>query len=135
MRKLLSYVLCLQFLAISFVPSGKLMELYKINNLLNHFTHHQIIHREDINFVEFLVLHYLDKKHEHTDCNEHGGLPFHNTSNPSAVGIISFFFTSPLSFSWNFGGEVAQVQAKQIIAYQVNYSSSFHLSVWQPPRV
>jgi len=135
MGKLLNYILCFQFLAISFVPSGKVMELYKLNNLLSHFTHHQIIHKEDINFIEFLVLHYLDNKHQHKDCSEHEDLPFHSTSSQNATASISLFFTKPPSFSWNFGRSAAQIQVKQIFAYQVNYFSSFHFSIWQPPRV
>lgn len=134
MKKLLSYVFCLQFLAISFVPSSKLIELYKINNLLSHFSHHQIVHKEDINFVEFLVLHYLDKKHEHTDSNEHGGLPFHNASNQSTTATISFLFTSPPFFSWDFRIVNIEMLDSHKTTYQDNYFPSFHLSIWQPPR-
>ncbi len=134
MKKLLSYLLCLHFLAISFVPSSKVVELYKLNHLFSHFTHHQVVHHEDINFIEFLILHYLDKKHEHHDGQEHSDLPF-QSSEQQAAANLNFVFTSPTFFSWNFKIYHSKVIDKQMITYQENNFPSFHLSIWQPPKV
>ena len=133
MRKLLSYILCLHFLVISLLPNSEVMELFKLNNLLSHFTHHQVVHKENINFVEFLVLHYLDQKHLYNDCQEHSDLPFQHTGHKTTT-TLNFIFTSPALFSWNFKVNDILMLDKHKSIYQENYLPSFHLSIWQPPR-
>ncbi len=133
MRKLLSCVLCLHFLVISLLPNSDVMELFKLNNLLSHFTHHQVVEKQEIGFLEFLFIHYLDKRHQHTDCQEHNELPFHNTGQQTATNI-HFFFTTPSFFSWDFKVHYIEMLDSQIATYQDNYFPSFHLSIWQPPK-
>lgn len=133
MRRLLSYILCLHFLVISLLPNSEVMELFKLNNLLSHFTHHQVVEKQEIGFLEFLFIHYLDKRHKHTDCQEHNELPFHNTGQHTAANI-NFVFTAPSFFSWNFKVHYIEMLDSQKTTYQDNYFPSFHLSIWQPPK-
>lgn len=134
MKKLLTYILCLHFLAISFLPSGGVVELFKAGNLLKHFTHHQVEHGENINFIEFLVLHYLNEEHQKKDFHEHTDLPFQNQGSHAFTSTFNFVFLSPNRFSWNFDIKLIQILDNQITNYQDHDLSSFHISVWQPPR-
>lgn len=134
MKKLLTHILLLYFLAINFLPNGGVVELFKAGNLLRHFTHHQVVHVENINFIEFLVLHYLDTEHQKKDAHEHADLPFQNQGNLAFTTGLSFVFLPPHHFSWNFNVYSIQNIVNQGVSNQNSILSSFHLSIWQPPR-
>jgi hypothetical protein len=135
MKKLLTYILSLYFLAISLLPNSGVVELFKAGNLVKHFTHHQVEHQENINFIEFLVLHYLDREHQKKDAHEHTDLPFQQHGNQAFVSNINFIFLTPYTFSWDFKlHNESQNAATQAITYQENSLSSFPYSVWQPPK-
>ena len=121
-------------MAISFLPNSGVMELVKAGNLIKHFVHHQTEHKENINFVEFLVLHYLDTEHLKKDAHEHTDLPFQNQGNQILTASISFIFLPPISLAWNFNFLETQTSDIQNITYEENPLSSFPHSVWQPPK-
>ena len=134
MKQFLTHILSLYFLAISFLPNNGVVELFKAGNLVRHFAHHQTVHKENINFLEFLVLHYLDTEHLKKDAHEHTDLPFQNQGNQTFTTPINFVFLTPISFSWDFNFLETQTTDIQNSTYEENSLSSFPHSVWQPPK-
>ncbi|SFF36409.1 hypothetical protein [Thermoflexibacter ruber] len=133
MKKFFALVLSLHFLAISFLPNDGVLELFKVSHLIKHFTHHQVVHQEDIDFLEFLTLHYLDPVHQQKDAHEHTDLPFQ--SSVQHISHVHFVFLPPPSFAWSMEWEDFPTIKSYKTTYQESYFSAFHLSIWQPPRV
>jgi hypothetical protein len=133
LKKLFALILFFYFLAISFLPNSGVLELFKVNYLFRHFTHHQVIHHENITFLEFLALHYLDTSHQKKDAHEHANLPFQSSN--QHICHVHFVFLPPPSFAWDFNSKDSPTINIYKEIYQESYLSAFPLSIWQPPKV
>jgi hypothetical protein len=133
MKKFFAYIFCFYFLVVSLLPNSKVCELLKMANLVSHFTHHQVVHKENINFWKFLALHYLDKEHQSLDYQEHENLPF-QSSGQQNLTIAPFIFITPTPFCWAFDWIEDSMIDKSKTTYQEPHFFAYHLSIWQPPK-
>jgi hypothetical protein len=84
MKKLAAGFLALQLLLAS-IASGGLFELIRVPALCDHYAQHQRESAGNMTWDEFLVMHFFDPEHEHTDGGRHHRLPFHGAAHGPSV--------------------------------------------------
>jgi hypothetical protein len=111
---------------ISFFPKTDTSYLWDFSNLLKHFQEHQ--NKENIDFWQFLWLHYADTEHPKQDQN-HKKLPFHH-QHAECVGSIIL----PVA-DFEINQKVFPIaQAKNYSAWQSFYCFQPTNENFQPPR-
>ncbi|MFN3405331.1 MAG: hypothetical protein ACK40G_14620 [Cytophagaceae bacterium] len=122
--RLISFILGMFFLGSSLLPMNDTCELSKIPELCRHYQSH-IQENEQLGFVEFLVMHYLDS--EHSSKENHSELPYFSHFHTVSPLLVSFF-------------EIKLEYVPSPVrneAFNQNESSSysgFVHSFWQPPK-
>ena len=116
----------------SLLSNNEFTGLMRMGNLITHFYHHLNEHKEDISFVEFLALHYLDQNHLQKDKHEHEELPLHNHG--SHCQAESFMIVSPEIFTVTAYPSYA-VNRSFNSFYIEHFFKSPLLDIWQPPKL
>ncbi|MCX7728326.1 MAG: hypothetical protein N2203_02535 [Bacteroidia bacterium] len=120
MRKLL--IILIPVFIIDLVFDGE--QIIKLPSLVFHFYEHQQNHQLD--FIDFLVLHYVN---EHTQSDEHHNLPFKDHHNCSHIHFYHHKTqTIKIESSYFFEQEFAITNVPHI-------KSPSCFSVWHPPKV
>lgn len=120
----------ISFLFIYLVSTTELNQLLKLPVLVQHFAEHE---REnaDINFFEFLRMHYAGKDVKDTDYEKDMKLPFKSHTN--CVSVTSNFIVSlPVAFS--ISRLEHRTAEKTFVIKDKQLITSFLSKIWQPPR-
>ena len=108
--------------------------ILKLGGGLHHFFHHIFTHKEKIDFVDFVKLHYSDNAHHEEDQSEHENLPFQHQHNGQQMQVLQFPFLlpqpayfTPFQVNDNFNNPL-------IFNHPIWHSTSFLDEIWQPPK-
>lgn len=117
------------FLSTYLLFATELNQLLKTPLLIEHFITHEK-ENPKLSFIGFLKMHYFNGNPRDSDYDQDMRLPFksHNT----CVNLISL---NP-SFQ-DTGDYLIKLYSRKIKLYylpEVNYSSTFLESIWQPPK-
>jgi hypothetical protein len=127
---LLKKLIAILFLSIYAVSATELHELFKLPNLIEHFTEHQ---SEDntTSLIDFLLAHYTSLDDGDGDKTKDMELPFksnHNGFNISNTGLHSFN-------NIQLAIKTTPIESKIYNTYSTDFISSAYLSsIWQPPK-
>lgn len=99
-------------------------QIIKFPFLIQHYTDHK--QENKIDFIDFLILHYVEK---HAQSNEHEELPFKDHHNCSHIHLYYDKIQKVHIFYSSFG------HLKYKIVQINNIKSSSCFSVWHPPKV
>jgi hypothetical protein len=129
LRKTIVISLLLVFLC----ANTEIGQLLKLPNLVHHFLEHEKEHDadHDISFVEFITIHYSDKRHHHgKDKQDHQSLPF-KTINQNTNTLLAFQKTESFLFQKN------RITAETtLVAFtQQLYNSGVFVNIWLPPKL
>lgn len=128
--KVLTILLSIHFLLISLLPNRNASELGRIPYLFNHYQEH--CEETPLSFVDFLKLHYLDKKHHAEDHEKHEKLPFDYERTIAVHAVILFTFFRPIVY-------IVQTYSLERDILFYSFYPTFRLSyllksIWQPPK-
>ncbi|MEW6773766.1 MAG: hypothetical protein AB1304_07190 [Bacteroidota bacterium] len=99
-------------------------QLAKLPSLVHHFTeHHQ---REDINWIDFLIQHYIER---HSQSDDHKHLPFKDHHDCTH---IHFYYDKVQKLK--FVNVIFSIQKFSITEYNFTLNP-FLFSIWHPPKV
>ncbi|GAB3821070.1 hypothetical protein [Pontibacter rugosus] len=112
----------------SLLPHSDLHELSKIPVLLQHFQQHQQNTDGQLNFVDFLKMHYASAA-EKQSADEHNSLPFKQMGNSA----YDYFVSTPVVQHPAYFK--VQKPLEQPPFLSVAPSNLFDGSIWQPPQI
>jgi len=119
-------VVCLS--ASTLAPFSDGTEIERFSRLIEHFQEHQ--QREEISFVNFLLLHYSPFS-EHSSSNDHHSLPFHspltsahNSTTIYVPVLAGCIITTPLQTFQTF-----------LPALPRSHAFLLYTSIFQPPKI
>ncbi len=125
MRKTLAIAL----ISIHLTGTTELGQLMHIPQLLTHFFQHHRIN-PDINFIDFITMHYAGDDGTTADDDIDNKLPFHNTNNNTVTIIYS-----PMTC----GAIINNIDIRKTKSYNshlpTEITSAFISQILQPPRV
>lgn len=131
MQELLSKItislFCINILFASMLPNVDALDIVKFPNLVKHFYYH---HQKDsnIDFIEFVSLHYGSKSNEHNKQENHRSLPFQSTH--SSDNLSNFVY---LDLD-NFKTSPVQIRISFFSFYNHKIESNYSERIWQPPK-
>lgn len=125
-----------KFFAISMLfvylfSTTEMHQLVKLPFLLEHFKEHQQ-NNKSLSFFDFLEIHYFNEGSNHQKSHEKSNLPFKNfqDNHPNFVfnlpNNIDAFVSKPT---------LPNFFQKSAFSYQINITSKFKISIWQPPKI
>ncbi len=78
MKKAVALFLAIYMFFGSLFPGNSFFEFSEVSSLLKHFQHHRTIETPGIGFIDFMIMHYANCKHEDSDPVNHSKLPVHH---------------------------------------------------------
>ncbi|MCS6832437.1 MAG: hypothetical protein NZ521_02590 [Flammeovirgaceae bacterium] len=130
--KTATLLLSIHFLVVSLLPNRNANELGLLPYLFKHYQEH--IAQENLTFLEFLKLHYLDMKHHNEDHENHKKLPFdpERLFSVHLLKVFTFFIPHFCCFAQKI------FSYKKSISFHIgtdHFTSSLLLeNIWQPPK-
>ena len=127
----LKKILLILFLSSYLVSTTELHELLKLPQLIEHFIEHKEA-KNEITFLDFLIMHYSSSNDGDNDTDKDKRLPFKSHAHSENFSVNAF-----ISFS------TIEMKIKQILIPQKQYKSYFSdfiksaylSSIWQPPKL
>jgi hypothetical protein len=130
--RLIAILISVHFMIASLLSNNEFAGLVRMGNLVTHFYHHLNEHKEDISFIEFLALHYLDQSHLQKDKHEHEELPLHNhTSHCQAENFI--IELSNIFEPYTYPAFIGNKSFNSF--YIEHFFKGPLLDIWQPPKL
>jgi hypothetical protein len=123
MQKILFTILLSSFL----ITSTELHEMFKIGAFFEHYFEHKQTD-EDIDFIDFITLHYSDEQHDESNNK----LPFksHHENN-----FVAKLFKINFTKSYTSESIIFRYIKKVFVINNENRNSSqFIDTIWQPPK-
>jgi len=115
------------FLLIYLSAATELHQLLRLPVFFKHYQEHKQFNTS-INLIDFITLHYFNS--EHTDADAHHELPFNNND---CVTVALSLVILPANSTEPPANVVRSILAP-ILYRDLEFSSRFHFSIWQPPR-
>lgn len=127
MKEIVTILLSLWISLTAFLPKSDIHYLGDMSNLLKHFQEHQA--QENLDFWQFLWLHYANTRHQKQDQN-HKHLPLHH-HHAECVSLIVLPYTS-----FEIQKQIQPInQIKNYLDWQSFYRFQLTKEDVQPPRV
>jgi hypothetical protein len=130
--KITVFFLALHLFVVSLLPNNNVFELQKLGNLLLHFEHHLTVHQENIDFIDFIALHYFNAEHQQKDHAEHENLPFHQHEN---TPITKIFFYAPQIVFEVIAIFATFIPEKKHSFFLQSLLPRLSFDIWQPPKI
>lgn len=130
MKRVIAFFLSWYLFMGSLLPGDSIFELSFLPSLIQHYQLHKQTETQGISFVDFLKLHYLNKKHEQSDPVNHSNLPMHHHSNIAAMDEL---VNKGMSHS-----AIGLVNYSNKVYFQFHFYSpdnQFSSGVFHPPSV
>lgn len=124
MRKNLAILL----ISVHFVGNTELGQLFKLPQLVNHFFQHQRLN-PDLNFVQFIAMHYAGDDGTKADDDYDKQLPCHNTDHNTINAFYSTMVKELPAADFNFWSTT--IYGERL---QTGTTSKHVLLILQPPR-
>ena len=106
--------------------------MFNLPTLFQHYQEHQQTETPGINFLDFMVMHYLNEQHEQSDSKHHSKLPLKNLA---CHAHMSIDYSLPAAFNLNYKASTAAVLVtKGSSLYTFQLPSAYIAGVFQPPR-
>ncbi|MBC7449956.1 MAG: hypothetical protein H7259_00550 [Cytophagales bacterium] len=116
----------------SVLSNNEFAGLAHIDDLVEHYHHHIEEHKEDINFLEFLAMHYLDQNHLQKDKQEHESLPLHSHS----AHCLTLNFIPSVNQTFQSIRTIVYHEDISFNSYYIEHFFSTPLiDIWQPPKL
>jgi len=122
---------CILFLAIYLLSATEAHQLLKVPVMVSHFSEHKK-ENTNINFISFIVLHYLSGNVKDSDYERDMQLPFKDSdnclvsSNPVTVPLFEIIIADP---------DHADLLSNFVLQNDCSLPSAFKGAVFQPPRI
>lgn len=135
MKKVILILVALQILLTSSSNHQGVISILKFGSFFHHFAHHIICKQENINLIEFVVMHYTNHDHNKTDHSDHENLPFqnhpHDQQNISPqIPCLLPHINTMIVFNR------LKIVAKSLILQSQQLHFSIYLGdIWQPPKI
>ncbi|MCA0428828.1 MAG: hypothetical protein LCH37_15435 [Bacteroidetes bacterium] len=101
-------------------------QLQRIPNLISHYKHHTLEEKEQLSFLSFLKIHYIDDT-SHKEEENHEELPlFSSCFSHYHVLVVQE------QMDWAFSTRVEPIEHTD--TYRFHYSYSASVSIFQPPK-
>lgn len=127
MKLCLSVFLSLVILLANLFPNMDTHEFNEMSELVQHYKEHQQRQKgEEISFVKFIAMHYLDAGHDQSE--DHSNLPFKHQHH----GCAGTFFTVLPTFSFSFHTSCLVFKKEVVHTPLISFYQSV---IWQPPKV
>jgi hypothetical protein len=110
----------------SLLPRFDFKELMQLDELLVHYQEHVKKSEGQMDFIDFIVLHYSNKNHDQTE--NHDQLPFHNQQCQS-VTVLHMMPELSCSF------KLLLCDKPITPSYQPVLYSEYTHAIWQPPKL
>lgn len=121
----MSFLLGLHILFTGFLHDQSAAELNRLPGLIHHYFHHTDEEKEQLTFIDFLVLHYGDSGHAHEE--NHEDLPlFHSVCSC----LLYVHVEHHIVFE-----EDAVLTENSISVYQNHYTHLSLKGIFQPPKL
>ena len=78
MKKCVAFIMASYIFFGSLFPGYSFFEFSELPLLIKHYQHHKNVETPGIGFIDFMVMHYADYKHEQSDPVNHNRLPSHH---------------------------------------------------------
>ncbi len=125
MRRLIAFIFLFSFL----FSGTEMHELFKIPHLLAHYIEHSSESKE-ISLLDFIKEHYNGAENLHHDTHKDKGcLPFQGKEHINPMNTLILSNTIIMVFQKSI------LQENKVISFYKSSVSSFHGSVWQPPKI
>ena len=106
--------------------------LFTVPSLYQHYQEHKKHETPGINFLDFIIMHYLNEKHEQSDSEHHSKLPLKDLA---CHAHLSIDYSMPAAFNLCCNPSVTlNLLTEQSSLYAFHLPSSFIADVFQPPR-
>jgi hypothetical protein len=131
MIRFITILLALVMTIESLVPLMEVSELSKLPALWEHYQKHRS-ENPGMSLLSFLQLHYENPNHHNQDHQTHDSLPFsatHGTHHHNG-SFVHLSLTAP-SFTVIDRGPALEISLPE---YTDPFTSSFSVSIWQPPK-
>jgi len=112
------------------IPNGEWKEVFKVAELIEHYHHHQTGHHRQLDFADFLSLHYDNDHHHNEDRDEHKNLPFHHHESSISANVL---FCIPAIITWLFSPVLVD-SALPAFRYSAQIIKVPYFDFWQPPQ-
>lgn len=130
--KCLTYILIFYFSLGACIPNCDFSQLWKLNDLMEHFELHQEEAQaagETINFSEFLYSHFIDgdDDHDHEEEDNHENLPFQTIAS-SIVLCVDSNQEMPSTFKYGLSETALPIYSSILLA-------GFTFDIFHPPTI
>ncbi len=125
MRRFTSILLLWTYL----LANTELHQLMLIPVFFEHFQEHRL-ENPTINMIDFIVLHYFGEETKDADYGRDQQLPFKNANCPEVALTVAMV---PEDFP-ETEAHVFSLSRNEVMFKSLFNASSFHFSIWQPPR-
>lgn len=121
----------LLFLLIYLVANTELHQFLRLPIFFEHYQEHRLDNRE-ISLIDFIVLHYFSGDIKDGDDIRDEQLPFKNANCPEVS--ISIAIAMPPEDLPETEVQAFTLARNVVVFKSLFNASSFHFSIWQPPR-
>jgi len=117
------------FLLIYLVANTELHQFMRLPLFFEHYQEHRL-HSPTISLLDFIVLHYFTRDQKDADYGRDQQLPFKNSNCPE----VSISIALPPENFPETKVHVFSLSRNMVMFKSFFNASSFHFSIWQPPR-
>ncbi|RTY94765.1 hypothetical protein EKL32_09830 [Flavobacterium sp. GSN2] len=125
-------IVVISFLFAFLCANTEIGQLFKLPNLLQHFSDHQEDNiGQNISLLDFIAIHYNDShQHSSKEKDSHQNLPF-KTINTNVNTVLAFINQTAFSFR-----KPNIIYLNRTVAFSQDfYISSVFTSIWLPPKL
>lgn len=129
MKKAVALFLATYMFFGSLFPGNSFFEFSEVLLLIKHYQHHKNVETPGIGFIDFMVMHYANYKHEQSDPAHHNRLPSHH-------GLTTAINDQVLPSSVSINAPVIiNVPVKVSNTSQLFFPLSIVGTIFHPPKV